>query len=110
MFGHNDYIEELREQFPNLEFHISNEHGIDVNQKGGMKDIGVKEIVKYLSIDREDTIAIGDGNNDVSMIQFCGTGIAMGNAYESLKKAADIITDDIDNDGLYNVLVTLKLI
>ena len=44
-------------------------------------------------------MAIGDQNNDIEMIKTAGVGIAMGNGTEEIKKAADYITDTIDNDG-----------
>ena len=44
------------------------------------------------------------------MIEFAGTGIAMGNAIPELKKKADIITTDINNDGIYNAFEKLGLL
>lgn len=48
----------------------------------------------------EEIIAMGDGYNDLSMIRFAGMGIAMGNAQEPVKKAADYITLSNDEDGV----------
>ena len=47
---------------------------------------------------------------DVEMLKYCGIGVAMGNAWSSTKKAADYVTDDIDEDGLYNALKHFELI
>lgn len=52
-------------------------------------------------------IAIGDGYNDLSMIKFAGIGIAMGNAQEPVKKAADYITLTNDEDGVAEVIERL---
>ena len=41
-------------------------------------------------MNREEIVAVGDGYNDLSMIQFAGLGVAMGNAQEPVKKAADL--------------------
>ena len=49
-------------------------------------------------------IAIGDGYNDLSMIKFAGLGIAMGNAQEPVKKAADYITLSNEEDGVVEAL------
>lgn len=96
--------------FPTLSFHYSNQYGLDINEKGGMKDIGVKAIVDFANINIEDTIAVGDGFNDISMIEHAYLGVAMGNAYKDLKGAADMITDSVDNDGIYKLFKQLKMI
>ena len=75
-----------------------------------MKEVGVQKVLDHLGFNRIDSIAVGDGYNDVSMIQLAGLGIAMGNACEPLKKAADIITDSCSDDGIYNVFRKLKMI
>ncbi|GAE14753.1 5-amino-6-(5-phospho-D-ribitylamino)uracil phosphatase YcsE [Bacteroides pyogenes] len=57
-------------------------------------------LLEKIGMTREELIAIGDGYNDLSMIQFAGMGIAMGNAQEPVKKAADYITLTNDEDGV----------
>lgn len=96
--------------FPTLSFHFANKYGIDINAIGGLKEIGIKKIIEENGIAIEDTIAVGDGLNDVSMIEYAHCGIAMGNAHEALKEAADIVTDSVDNDGLYKAFKKLKMI
>lgn len=59
-----------------------------------------------LGIDRDDAIAFGDGHNDMTMLQYCGTGIAMGNAVEDLKAIADEIGLSNDEDGIAKMLAT----
>ena len=63
-----------------------------------------------LKIGREDTIAFGDGPNDVEMLKFAGTGVAMGNAILAVKQYADMVTDKIDEDGLYHAFERLHLL
>lgn len=82
----------------------------DINGKGGGKHIGVDKIIEYYKIDISETMAFGDGGNDVSMIEHCKIGIAMGNANEKLKKAADYITESVDNEGIYKALEHFNLI
>lgn len=82
----------------------------DINKKGGGKHIGVDKIIEYYKIDISETMAFGDGGNDLTMIEHCAIGIAMGNANEKLKKAADYITDDVDNDGIYKALKHFNII
>ena len=110
LFYNKDDYKKYENLFPTLSFHYSNEYGIDINEKGGMKDIGVRAIVEYLDIDIKDTIAVGDGFNDVSMIEYAHIGVAMGNAYEHLKEVADITTDAVDKDGIYKLFKQLNMI
>ncbi len=55
-------------------------------------------------------LAFGDGGNDVSMLRAAGIGIAMGGASDLVKSSADYITDDVDDDGIYNTLVYFGVI
>lgn len=108
-YNKSDY-KKFEKLFPTLTFNFSNEYGLDVNEKGGLKELGIKVFEEILGINNEDTIAIGDGHNDISMVQYANIGISMGNGVEELKNIADIITDDVDKDGFYNVFKKLKLI
>lgn len=58
------------------------------------------EIAEYLGIDKENIIAFGDQDNDMSMIKMAGVGVAMGNAIDSLKEAADYVTLTNNEDGI----------
>lgn len=64
----------------------------------------VEKLMKQLNISVENTIAIGDDNNDIDMISNCGLGIAMGNANEKVKEIADYVTDTNMNDGIAKFL------
>jgi hypothetical protein len=76
-----------------------------VNKASGMRILG-----DYLHCPREDMIAFGDGPNDIDMLEYAGTGIAMGNAGENVKTVADMVTDRIDEDGIYNALKKMGII
>lgn len=108
-YNKSDY-KKFEKLFPMLHFNFSNFYGLDVNEKGGLKEIGMRIFEEELGINNEDTIAIGDGHNDISMIEYANIGISMGNGVDDLKKVADIITDDVDKDGFFNVFKKLKLI
>jgi len=110
MFYEGKDLSELKERYPSLDFNTACPYGVDINAKGGMKEIGLKILAEKLGFELEDTVAIGDGYNDVSMIETAGLGIAMGNGCEPLKKAADLVTDRCENDGLYKAFETLKMI
>lgn len=76
----------------------------DVNPKGQSKMNGVEVFCKQLNIPLEDTVSFGDGGNDIEMIKHTGIGVAMGNANKELKDFADYVTDDVDDDGIWNAL------
>ena len=76
----------------------------DITMKSADKGMGLSAIIARHGIKPEETMAFGDGGNDMSIIRKAGVGIAMGNANEPLKNAADYITDSVDEDGLYKAL------
>ncbi len=82
----------------------------DVNPRGQSKKVGVDIFCQQLGIDPKETLAFGDGGNDVTMLEHCGIGVAMGNAVDSLKAVADHITDEVDEDGIYNALKHLGVL
>ena len=68
------------------------------------KASGIRRLMAYLGEDMESTVGVGDGENDVDMIDICGTGIAMGNACPVLKEHADFVTTDIEARGIANAV------
>ena len=82
----------------------------DVNRTGNSKQRGIDIIAAHYGIDLRDTIAFGDGGNDISMLRHAGLGIAMGNAGEAVKQSAGYITDAVDNDGVIKALRHLGLL
>ena len=74
--------------------------GLDIIARGGGKVPGIMKYLEHMGIAREETIAFGDGENDIQMLRFAGIGVAMGNAVEEAKAAADYVTADIDDDGI----------
>ena len=63
-----------------------------------------KKILEYYHIDKSESMAFGDGNNDIEMLEVVGTGVAMGNASEELKAIADDICASVSEDGIYHYL------
>lgn len=82
----------------------------EIMVRGTMKSTGMEHAIRYFGIAREDTIAFGDAPNDIDMLRFAGTGVAMGNAKEEVKAVADLVTGHIDEDGIYRALKELELI
>lgn len=64
------------------------------------KAVALDALLKYAGTTRQSLIAFGDGWNDISMIEYAGLGIAMGNAVDELKQKADIITLSNEEDGV----------
>ena len=73
---------------------------LELVPQGIDKALSLSVLLENIGMTREEVIAIGDGYNDLSMIKFAGMGIAMGNAQEPVKKAADYITLTNDEDGV----------
>ncbi len=77
--------------------------------KGVSKGNAIKILCDLYDIDREEVIAIGDNENDISMIEYAGMGIAVGNAAEALKAKADYITGDYLDDGVAEAIEKFAL-
>lgn len=71
------------------------------------KAVGIQKVLDYYQIDKKDSYGFGDGTNDIDMIQYCGVGVAMGNAVQSLKDVADIVCQPIEEKGLEYILKKL---
>jgi len=82
----------------------------DLAPNGITKKTAIEALLKYLDADVNDTIAFGDAHIDLSMFEICHYNVAMGNGSDEIKEAANYITDDVDNDGLYNAFKYLNLI
>ena len=79
---------------------LSQIHIFEMLPFGTNKAAALKELAEKLGIEREEIMTIGDGNNDVEMLEFAGIGVAMGNGTESAKKAANYVTDTNENHGV----------
>ncbi len=77
---------------------------LELNAMGATKGGGILRLAAHLGLKREQTMAIGDGENDFSMIKDAGIGVAMKNAIPALHKIADYITDTNDEDGVASAI------
>ena len=82
----------------------------DLGPSGITKKHAIEVLLDYLGADQKDTISFGDAKIDLSMFELCAYNVAMGNGGPEIKEAADYITTDVDEDGLYNAFKYLKLI
>ena len=82
----------------------------DVIPVGGGKHVGMERIAEWYGLRRDEIMAFGDGENDISMLHYAGTGVAMGNADNEVKEAADFVTTGVDDEGIPNALRHFGLI
>ncbi|OON40224.1 sugar-phosphatase [Izhakiella australiensis] len=73
---------------------------LEILDKRVNKGYGVKMLAELLGLKPEEVMAIGDQENDIAMIEYAGTGVAMGNAIESVKSAAQFVTRTNMEDGV----------
>lgn len=76
----------------------------DITSGEADKGKGLHAMADFLGLDISETMAFGDGGNDITIIQEAGIGIAMGNAGEEVKLVADFVTTSVDDDGVKNAL------
>ena len=74
------------------------------------KATGMEFLMKHFNVDKKDTIAIGDSTNDLTMLEFAGTSIAMKHSSPIVLEKADYVTDDVFDDGIYNAMKHFELI
>lgn len=101
--------EELQERVPDIEITGSMSNNIEVNAKGVNKGRGLLMLGRTLGIQREEIMACGDGFNDIEMLRAAGLGVAMYNAAEQVKQAADVVTLSNDEDGVAAAIETYIL-
>lgn len=77
---------------------------LEIMPKGIDKAHSLSILLEKLNIKREEMIACGDGYNDIPMIQFAGTGVAMSNAQFDVLKIADYVTTSNDEEGVAKVI------
>ena len=82
----------------------------DITACGVNKGNGMLAICKHIGIDSSETMAFGDGGNDLPIIKQAGIGVAMGNANEAIKPHADYVTTSVDDDGIARALAHFGVI
>ncbi len=82
----------------------------DLGPKGITKKHAIQVLLEHLGASQADTISFGDAKIDLSMFELCAYNVAMGNGGPEIKEAADYITDDVNEDGLFNAFKHLGLI
>lgn len=85
------------------------ENNLEINALGATKGQGIRRLADHLGLGIEETMACGDGENDLTMIQMAGIGVAMANGEEALKTLADYVTATNDEDGVAQAIERFAL-
>ena len=108
---HADPAERVRTRqklaFLELETVFSEISSLECSAKGVTKGSGLERLCGLLHIPMSACIAVGDADNDIPMLQAAGLGIAMGNAEEHVKTAADLVVSDLDRGGCAQAVMLL---
>ncbi|WP_298826535.1 Cof-type HAD-IIB family hydrolase [uncultured Planococcus sp.] len=110
LFCEKEEQQQYHEAFEQVDFVRWHRVSCDITPKGGTKASGIEHLIKATGHSIEDTIAFGDGLNDLQMMDIAGYSVAMENGHEETKKRATYVTDHVDNDGLAKAFKHLKLI
>lgn len=107
--GNNNLLYQLKEEMEQhygdrLNFFNTFDQFMDVAPSGVDKGSTLEFLLEELGLKHEELIAVGDSHNDLSMIQVAGLGVAMANATEAVKRAADYVTTSNNADGIAHLL------
>ena len=94
----------LLDKAPHLKTTRWHPYFLDVIPSTGGKDKGMDAVLDYFHIPREQSMAFGDGENDLSMLLHAGIGVAMRSASDQVKAQADYATGSVDEDGIVTAL------
>lgn len=98
-------VKTLSEQLPNCDcIRFSDGDWYKFTQKGATKENAINNFCELYGIPLRDVIAFGDDLVDIGMLKLCGTGVAMGNALDTVKASADIVIGSNDDDGIADYL------
>lgn len=89
---------------------IMYDQAAEIIVKGINKLTGIQKVCQHLNLNIQNSIAFGDSYNDYEMIKGAGIGVAMGNSHPDILALADLVTEDVDHDGIYHGFKKLNLI
>ncbi|UHA74629.1 Cof-type HAD-IIB family hydrolase [Paenibacillus sp. 481] len=87
-----------------LELTNSSLQNIEINPRGISKASGIRSVCELLGLDMSQVVAVGDSLNDLAVIQQAGLGVAMGNAQDEVKEAADVVVSTNNEHGVAQVI------
>lgn len=98
-----EFREKLKNQIDGMDEYsvtTSDKMNLEINSATASKGDGLKHLCAILGVPQQQVMAIGDDENDRSMLKFAGLSVVMGNGLDSLKGTADFVTETNDNDGV----------
>lgn len=82
----------------------SEKTSLEISPLGTTKELGLRRLCRYLNVLPEETVAVGDAENDLEVLGFAGYAVAMGNAKPEVKEICDLVVQDNDHDGIVDVV------
>jgi Cof subfamily protein (haloacid dehalogenase superfamily) len=110
LFCEEQEQQQYEDTFKNMDFVRWHRVSCDIIPGGKSKASGIKQLIEATGHAIEDTIAFGDGLNDLQMMEIAGVSVSMGNGHERTKELATHVTDHVDDDGLAKAFRHLGLI
>ena len=97
------------QHFPQLTAMRSKANYLEILPPKSTKGGAAQILLKHYGLSADQAVAFGDSDVDVDMLEYCGLGVAMGNAPRQVKEAADYVTASNDEEGVYIALNSLRL-
>jgi hydroxymethylpyrimidine pyrophosphatase-like HAD family hydrolase len=95
---------EILKEYPEFCCAVFNPHYMEITAKGATKGEALQALCEYISLQRDQLMAIGDSDNDVPMLRYAGFPVAMGNASPHVKEIAAQVTDTNKNAGVAKII------
>ena len=103
---YRDKLYETLKQNDEIMAEASSIRNVEITQANTSKGAALEYMLEYLGLDVSEVLAIGDNDNDITMLQKAGVGVAMGNASEHVKSHSDTVTLDVEDDGFAHAIRT----
>jgi hypothetical protein len=100
---------DIIERLDAFDLTVSAEGYVDVLPRGCNKAVALEKLCHMLDIKPENVLAIGDHENDIPMLRYAGVGVAMGQAEDAVKRAADVVTVDARDAGVAKAIYEIAM-
>ena len=110
VFAKGEALRNLMDRLTDCKESSWHDSASDIVKKSSGKVDGIKRLLEYFGIGRNEVMAFGDADNDCDMIGYAHVGVAMGNGTERLKEMADYVTASVDDNGIGKALARYGLI
>ena len=108
LFAYKDLDKQIKKELPKgISYYRYHDYGVDISPVPHIKGNAIKLVLEKLNISKDNAMAIGDDEGDISMFENVNYGVAMGNAKDIVKANASIVTKDINHHGVYHILKKL---